>query len=161
MEIGKKRRARGATIALGLVLIVLSGAVGCGPHTVPVSGKIVVDGTPAENIRVVFQSAAQTSEVPPVAMGLTNKDGAYSLQLAESKKRGVVPGPYVVFLSWSDPNAEENPIEGQTVANESPYKLPPRANSGELRFEVPDKGTSEADFIFDSSTEPTNVTPGV
>ena len=150
---------RVALCALAVLAAVL--CVGCGPKTVPVSGKIVVDGTPAENIRVVFQSASTAAEVPPVAMGLTDKNGEYSLELAESKKRGVVPGPYVVFLTWSDPEADANPIEGQTVENPSPYKLPPRANSGELRFDVPDKGTKEANFEFDSSTETAPTTPQV
>lgn len=134
---------------------------GCGPKTVPVSGKIVVDGQPAANIRVVFQSASKEALVPPTATALTNESGEYSLSLAEKKKRGAVPGPYVVYLTWSDPEADANPVEGMTVANESPYKLPPRANSGELRYEVPPKGAKDADFTFDSSSEPTDVKPGV
>ena len=144
-----------------LLCATLALCVGCGPHTVPVSGKIIVDGQPAENLRVVFQSAATTATVPPVVIGMTDKNGEYSLSLAEKKKRGVVPGPYVVFITWSDPNAEENPVEGVTVANESPYKLPPRANSGEMSFEVPEKGTKEANFEFDSATEPKPTSVGV
>ena len=143
------------------LLVATLGAVGCGPRTVPVSGKIIVDGEAAENIRVVFQSAATTAEVPPLATGLTDAQGEYSLRLADTNKRGAVPGPYVVFLTWSDPDATDNPIEGETVEVESPYKLPPRANSGELRFEVPDGGTSDANFEFDSSSEPANVPIGV
>ena len=134
---------------------------GCGPKTVPVSGKIVVDGQPAANIRVVFQSASKEALVPPTATALTDENGEYSLSLAEKKKRGAVPGPYVVYLTWSDPDADPNPIEGMTVAHESPYKLPPRAHSGELRYEVPAKGAKDADFTFDSSSEPTDVKPGV
>lgn len=143
------------------LLVATFGAVGCGPKTVPVSGKIIVDGEAAENIRVVFQSAATTEEVPPLATGLTDAQGEYSLRLADTNKRGAVPGPYVVFLTWSDPDATDNPIEGETVEAESPYNLPPRANSGELRFEVPDGGTSDANFEFDSSSEPANVPIGV
>lgn len=148
-------------LLMSVVSLALFALSGCGPHTVPVSGKIVVDGVPAQDIRVVFQSAANTATVPPVAIGMTDQDGEYSLKLAESNKKGVVPGPYVVFLAWQDPEADENPVEGVTEEHVSPYKLPPRANSGELRFDVPDKGTSEANFEFDSSSEPTNVTPGV
>ncbi len=128
-------------------------ASGCGPKTVPVFGKVVVDGVPASDIRVVFQSAATSMEVPPIATGLTDKNGEYKLGLSHPKKSGAVPGPYVVFLTWSDPDAPENPIEGETIAKESPYNLPPRANSGELKFDVPEKGTKEANFEFDSSKE--------
>ena len=152
--------AKFATASIAVVLLALS-ACGCGPHTVPVSGKIVVDGEPAENIRVVFQSAAGGDQVAPVATGLTDKNGEYSLRLAQTNKKGVVPGPYAVFLSWSDPEATDNPIEGETEAAECPYNLPPRANSGELRFEVGDKGESAADFTFDSSEEPANVPVGI
>ena len=152
--------AKFATASIAVVLLALD-ARGRGPHTVPVSGKIVVDGEPAENIRVVFQSAAGGDQVAPVAMGLTDKNGEYSLRLAQTNKKGVVPGPYAVFLSWSDPNASENPIEGETEAAECTYNLPPRANSGELRFEVGDKGESAADFTFDSSEEPANVPVGI
>jgi len=141
-----------APLALLIAVFALV-ATGCGPKTVPVSGKIVVDGVPAADIRVVFQSAANTAEVPPIATGLTDKNGEYKLGLARPKKSGAVPGSYVVFLTWSDPDAPENPIEGETVANESPYNLPPRANSGELKFDVPEKGTKDANFEFDSSKE--------
>ncbi|MBQ9874241.1 MAG: hypothetical protein IJM30_07240 [Thermoguttaceae bacterium] len=146
---------------LASILISAAMCAGCGPRVVDVSGKIVVDGVPAENIRVVFQSASEALEVPPVAIGLTDQNGEYSLSLAEKKKKGAVPGPYVVYLTWRDPDAEENPIEGQTVAKEPPYKLPPRANSGELRFDVPKGGTKEADFEFDSSKETAPASIGV
>ncbi|MBP5622460.1 MAG: hypothetical protein J6X44_10635 [Thermoguttaceae bacterium] len=147
-----------ASLALALITIAVAG---CGIKTVPVSGKVVVDGVPAENIRVVFQSDSTAQNVAPVAIGKTNKDGEFSLSLAKTKKKGAAPGNYAVFLVWQDPDAEENPIEGQTVANESPYKLPPRANSGEIRFEVPAKGTKEANFEFNSSEEKFDVPVGV
>lgn len=153
----KKHALLGAVATLLLVAL----CVGCGPQTVGVSGKIVVDGVPAKDIRVVFQSASSAATVPPVAIGLTDENGEYALELAEKKKKGAVPGPYVVYLTWRDPDAEENPIEGQTVAKEPPYKLPPRANSGELRFDVPPKGTKEANFEFDSSKETAPAVIGV
>ena len=121
-----------------------------------------------ETKKVYFSNGIEYSyyvEVIPETVGqyigLTDKNGEYSLRLAQTNKKGVVPGPYAVFLSWSDPNASENPIEGETEAAECPYNLPPRANSGELRFEVGDKGESAADFTFDSSEEPANVPVGI
>lgn len=148
-------------LSLAILASVALSIAGCGPKTVHVSGKIVVDGQPAQNVRVVFQSASNDAIVPPVATGLTNAEGQYSLSLAEKKKKGAVPGPYVVFLTWSDPDAVENPVEGLTEEKAAPFRLPPRANSGELRYDVPDKGTKEANFEFDNSTEPQNVAPGV
>ncbi len=154
------KNAKTIFASLALALIALSVA-GCGIKTVPVSGKVTVDGVPAENIRVVFQADSTSQNVPPVAIGKTNKDGEFSLSLAKTKKKGAAPGNYAVFLVWQDPDAEENPIEGQTVAKESPYKLPTKANSGELRFEVPAKGTKEANFDFDSNEADYSVPVGV
>lgn len=135
-----------------LTLILFSTILtGCGIKTVSVSGKILVDGQPAENIRVVFQADSTTQQVAPVAIGLTDANGAYTLELAKEKKKGAAPGDYVVFLSWKDPEAELNPVEGVTEERACPYNLPPRANNGELRFTVPDKGTNEANFEFDSN----------
>lgn len=150
-----------AALSATAILVIAALCVGCGPRTVGVSGKIIVDGEPAENIRVVFQSASGGMEVAPPAIGLTDKNGEYSLSLAEKKKKGAIPGPYVVFLTWRDPDADENPIEGETVAKESPYKLPPRANSGELKFDVPEGGTKEANFEFDSSAETAPAVIGI
>ncbi len=146
--------------SLALVLVACL-CCGCGVKTVPVSGKVIVDGVPAENIRVVFQADATGMTVAPVAIGKTDKNGEYSLALAKEKKKGAVPGDYAVFLVWQDPDAEENPIEGETVANECPYKMPTKANSGELRFTVPEKGTKEANFEFDSSEKDYSAPVGI
>ncbi|MDR0869683.1 MAG: hypothetical protein LBN39_02725 [Planctomycetaceae bacterium] len=125
---------------------------GCGPKTVAVSGKIVFDGTPGENISVLFQGKAGDSK-QQAAFGKTGSDGRYSLKLVVDNKSGAMPGDYVVYLSWKDPDADPNPIEGVTKANPCPYKIPSRAGSGELEFTVPVGGTDKADFEFDSSKE--------
>ena len=65
-----------ASLALALIALTVAG---CGIKTVPVSGKVTVDGVPAENIRVVFQADSTSQNVPPVAIGKTNKDGEFSL----------------------------------------------------------------------------------
>lgn len=148
-----------ALASLTLVLAAL--CCGCGVKTVPVSGKVVVDGVPAENIRVVFQADSSEANVNPVAIGMTDQNGEYKLELAKTKKNGAAPGNYVIFLSWQDPDADADPIEGVTEANECPYNMPSRANSGELRFTVPDKGTKEANFEFDSSEENYSAPVGI
>ena len=75
----RKRRALLGALA---TLLLAAFCVGCGPQTVGVSGKIVVDGVPAKDIRVVFQSASSEATVPPVAIGLTDEIGEYALELA-------------------------------------------------------------------------------
>lgn len=148
-------------LAIIFAMIALVAVAGCGPKTVGVSGKVVVDGRPAENVRVVFQSASKDLNVSPTAVGLTDREGAYSLSLADKKKRGAIPGSYAVYLVWQDPEADPNPVEGATEVKEAPFKLPPRANSGELRYEIPKEGATNADFIFDVSSEPKNVAPRI
>ncbi|MCL2745137.1 MAG: hypothetical protein FWE67_14935, partial [Planctomycetaceae bacterium] len=138
-----------------LLALLLSG---CGAPTVPVSGKIVFDGVPAENIAVLFQpqvGGEAGKNAPVAAYGKTDKNGAYSLKLLHTKQAGVIPGEYAVFLSWKDTSGEVvNITETDTqLKNKCPYKIPPRATSGEMIFTVPAGGTSKADFELDSSKE--------
>ena len=146
---------------INLIVPVLFLAVllsGCGAPTVPVTGKIVFDGVPAENITVLFQPQAggdAGKNALVAAYGKTDKNGAYSLKLIHTKQAGVIPGEYAVFLSWKDTSGEVvNIAETDTqLKNKCPYKIPPRATSGEMMFTVPAGGTNKADFEFDSSKE--------
>jgi hypothetical protein len=139
-----------ASVIIGIVALTL----GCGgPKTAEVSGKVTFDGQPGQNIRVLFQPSTTEALTPEPGFGLTDGEGNFTLRLIDSKKKGVVPGEYAVIISWADPNADPNPIEGVTVANVCPYKIPTKATSGEMRFTVPEGGTKEANFEFDSKTD--------
>lgn len=143
-------------VVLALIFI----ATGCGPRTVTVSGTVSFDGEPGKNINVLFQGKEKDGITPEAAYAETNAQGKYSLVLVSSRKSGAFPGEYVVYLNWKDPDADPNPIEGVTVPNPCPYKIPTRAGSGRISFTVPPEGTKEADFHFNSAEE-TFEEPGV
>lgn len=130
-------------------LCLLSVLCGCGPHTIPVSGVVTIDGKPAEDMLVLFQSASPEATVPQAAYGLTNERGEYALSLSEKKKKGVIPGEYAVFISWIDPN----PTPDERTSNPCPYQIPDEAARGLLRHTVKAEGTREADFHLTNSKE--------
>lgn len=142
------------------VCLALCLSVGCNSKTVTVSGTVTFDGEPGQNINVLFQGKG--SDAPETALGKTNAQGQYSLSLLSSNRSGAEPGEYVVYISWVDPNANPNPIEGVSVDTPCPYKIPALATSGRLNFTVPEGGTRNADFKFDSKEEePDDIKPGV
>jgi hypothetical protein len=143
------------TLLLSLVLC-LSAVIGCGPATVPVTGKIVFDGEPGQNITVLFQGKAVNGLTPEAAVGKTDSAGVFSLSLIHAKKKGAIPGEYTVYLTWNDPNPDTSvDIESPNYksVNKCPYKIPTRAASGEIMFTVPAEGSKDANFEFDSSKE--------
>ena len=116
--------------------------IGCGPHTVPISGVVTIDGQPTKDLQVLFQSASSDTTVPQAAYGLTNEKGEYVLSLSERKKRGAVPGEYAVFISWLDPN----PTPDERTSNPCPYNIPDDAVRGLFRFTVTESRNRNADF---------------
>ncbi len=83
---------------LSRVLLVCCGfLVGCGKPglgTVPVSGKITVDGSPMEGVMVVFDSGQSGR----AASGITDAQGMYTLT-TEVSGDGALPGSYKVAVS--------------------------------------------------------------
>ena len=143
--------------------VCLAAAIGCGPKTVTVSGKIVFDGEPGQNINVLFQGRAVNGVAPEAALGKTNSSGVYSLSLVHSRKSGAIPGEYSVYISWQDP-APDTSVDIESAdykhVDKCPYKIPPRAKNGELMFTIPPTGIKDANFEFDSKQEsfaPTGV----
>jgi hypothetical protein len=140
---------------LSLFCVTVFSFSGCGSPTVTVSGKVTFDGEPGQNIAVLFQGEMTNGKTPEAAYGMTNQRGEYSLALINSKKRGAIPGNYAVFISWKNPEAESVNIaeEPTNKTNSCPYKIPTRAQNGEMMFTVPPEGTKNADFEFRSAEE--------
>ena len=86
-----------------LVLSLLFGCfslviLGCGPptiKTVPVTGKVTLDGTPVPEAVVTF-----IPEQGPLAQGKTDAGGAFTLSLTvgERPPAGAVPGNYKITV---------------------------------------------------------------
>ena len=84
--------------------------------------------------------------------GKTNAKGGFTLALINTKRKGAIPGEYVVYISWVEPEPR-NAVEGVTKEMPIPYKIPTRASNGGMTFTVTEKGTTEANFDFDTSKE--------
>ena len=85
---------RSANLFLASVLLF---AVGCGSGlgTVPVTGKVTLDGEPVEGAMVVFNADSADGRS---ASGMTDASGAYVLT-TEFNGDGALPGSYKVAVS--------------------------------------------------------------
>ncbi len=141
------------TLIVGVIGIVLSVSLfGCGrtpadSSTVPVSGRITLDGKPLEGAAVAFRSTEQGFG------GRTGADGRYEL------KPGALPGTYKVDISkyaggsagmvGMDPGAYALPPEKLAQLKPLRQLIPARYSNPsltELTFTVPEPGTDSADF---------------
>lgn len=128
--------------------------VGCGDsRLVPVSGTVTLDGKPTADIIVHFQpSAGNVADLQfsPSSRGATDSKGRYELKTFDGA--GAIVGEHVVTLVCRDPNnAEQDPFDDSGMEKPRQFKLPPKARDGSLTFTVPDGGTEEANFAFQSS----------
>jgi hypothetical protein len=141
------------TLFFIFVLLVLSG---CGDRRTEVSGTVTLDGQGLKDIVVLLQPVTDTALTPEAALGKTNKQGKFSLSLINSKKLGVIPGEYVVFINWNDPNP---PPENQPP-NPCPYKIPSSAKNGSFRYVIEAGKKQQADFNLsdfpNTETKPQN-----
>jgi hypothetical protein len=134
-------------LRIGSLLAFLPLLIGCGPSgrpkiaTVPISGNIQVDGKPFANAKVNFL----TSEYAGIAE--TDASGNFTMEAQ--------PGENTVFIvKYSDPNFDETMIGGSDTPSSAPKQVLPDkfsdATKTELRFTVPDGGTTEANFDLKS-----------
>ena len=127
-------------IFVGLVIA----ACGCGggPRTVPVSGRVQLDGQPLADAQVIFRPDSKDLYPGPASHGKTDAEGRFTLRTVDGHD-GAVVGPHKVRISLRAKASSANPDAP------SPEKLPARY-SGEntvLTFTVPAGGTKEADFL--------------
>jgi hypothetical protein len=121
------------------VLILFSG---CSPQTTKVTGTVTLDGQGLQNMVVLLQPISETALTSEAAFGKTNEQGKFSLSLINSKKSGVVPGEYAVFINWNDPN----PPPENLPPNSCPYKIPSSAKDGSVRYIIDAGGKQHVDF---------------
>ena len=84
-----------------LVVLVSAVAVGCGkrgitaPSTAPVSGTVLVNGKPANGVKVRFHPQFDIGTIKFIPSGETGTDGRFTLSTATASD-GAPPGDYVV-----------------------------------------------------------------
>lgn len=91
-------------------------AMGCDaapPPAIPVTGKVFVDGSPADRAVVGFYSALPLQSRTPLATAISEADGTYRPSTYASGD-GVPPGDYVVTVAW--PRYVE--FDGQQIASD-------------------------------------------
>jgi hypothetical protein len=133
----------------------MSSAFGCGgdPHRLaPVSGNVTLDARPLAGALVSFLPDAKPGTMPAVtSRGVTDDKGNYTLTTSDNRP-GAVIGRHTVRIKTrravGDTSAEV--LEGQSV-KETPERVPAKYNiRTELTFDVPEGGTTEADFQLQS-----------
>ncbi|MDR1268239.1 MAG: hypothetical protein LBK82_01830 [Planctomycetaceae bacterium] len=131
-----------------LLSLVLTTVTGCGQKTVFVSGTVTYQGKPASDIAVCFEHDSNSTDPGPAAIGKTDQAGKYTLRLMNhSKKAGVLPGQYRVFLRWVDPNMDRTSNDDKPKQNPSPYPNALSVYQGEGVLKI--VPNSERNFTFD------------
>ncbi|MDR2705525.1 MAG: hypothetical protein LBC02_07075 [Planctomycetaceae bacterium] len=115
---------------------------GCGERTTKVTGTVTLDGKGLKDIVVLLQPVTDAALTHEAAFGKTDEHGKFSLSLINSKKSGVVPGEYAVFINWNDPN----PSPENQPPNPCPYKIPSSAKDGSIRYVIETQRTQHVDF---------------
>lgn len=84
-------------VAFSIALASLAGCGGpAGPETYPVTGKVTIDGKPADGLSITFNPVETGKDA---AGGNVGADGTYTLYTGVEGKEGAQPGKYKVTLS--------------------------------------------------------------
>lgn len=140
---------RGLWLACVCVIVV---AVGCSsgddkwkkdrPKTVPVHGKVLLNGEPLAEAQVVFVPTTGTHG----ASGLSGKDGSFKLSTFPPEE-GVVPGSYKVMVVKSIvPEIQTDEDHGKAEMAYAKLLVPQKytdVNTSGLAVDVPEKGLTD------------------
>jgi hypothetical protein len=124
------------------LFLLCAALAGCGDgrDSVPVSGKVTVQGQPLADILVTFEPLDDGIG----STGTTDAEGRYTLQFVDNDQDGAVPGKHqVTFQDLLDEPAEDSDAG---PAPPSKSRLPAGAQGAMQEFVVPPDGTSAADF---------------
>src|SRR5262245_1891984 len=137
-----------------LFLGVLLSAGCAGSKVAPVSGRVTLDGKPLAHATVVFQPDSADKNPGPGSSGVTDKDGRYTLRVMTTNAAGALVGKHKVTVT-----AYEGDAEGESSAPSATNKVirkalvPHEYNvHTKLTFDVPPRGSADANFDLKSST---------
>jgi hypothetical protein len=124
--------------------------VGCGgSQVVPVSGRVTLDDKPVANGTVVFQPISEEPNPGPGSHGKTDAEGKFTLELTTGKKAGALLGLHKVVITAYE-GEDEVPSSGPDMVFRKRILPDPANGSDRVTFEVPQGGTTEANFDFRS-----------
>ncbi|MCS7304744.1 MAG: carboxypeptidase-like regulatory domain-containing protein [Thermoguttaceae bacterium] len=128
--------------AIGLAAaLVLAGCEQRRYVIVPVSGRITFEGKPMEGVHVNFQPQGGG----PASVGVTDKEGRYTLRRIDTQQPGAIVGTHRVYFSLAAENVSQDDA-GRPVKS----RLPEKYRKGMIMFTVPPSGTNQADFQLSS-----------
>ncbi len=135
------KKAGGWLVAVLVAVI----ANGCGgPDLVPVEGVVSFNGQPLSGATVRFdRSTGPVTERSYV--GETDSTGRFVLKRAGSNRSGAVPDAYRVFIT-----SVKVPPDANERTPLPPERVPMKFRDGSQIFDVPERGTTEANFAIAS-----------
>ncbi len=128
----------------GLVVMAAAVLAGCEQRRyviVPVSGRITFEGKPTEGIHVTFQPQGGG----PASVGVTDKEGRYTLRRIDTQQPGALVGTHRVYFSLEAENVAADDA-GRPVKS----RLPEKYRKGMITFTIRPGGTDQADFQLTS-----------
>ena len=144
-----------------LLSCLLAGCGDKGYETVPVSGRVTLDGKPLADVGLTFLPLTPDKKNPnvgPGSLGRTDAEGRFTLQTVNGEE-GAIPAEHVVRMAMAFAPGGNSPDEFALLGS-PPRKslLPQSAQDGSLHFTVPPEGTERADFALrtEGSTPVTN-----
>jgi hypothetical protein len=136
-----------------LLAVAVVAAAGCNSwKTVPVSGKVTLNGQPLANASVSFQPIAPEGKVEagPGSQGKTNDKGEFTLTMSTGE-RGAMVGKHRVMISKLNTQVGDSDERAPRGGWPQGDEVPERYNAAtELKFDVPSGGTNKADFQLTS-----------
>ncbi len=90
-----------------LGLLVIAAASGCGPRSMPVEGRVTLDGSPLPDARISFVMKDQDPYV--MGRGVTDASGHYTIH-ETTYKAGLPEGAYQIRIStYREPRPSADP----------------------------------------------------
>lgn len=145
-------------LAAVVVAAVIAITVGCNNSKfkfAEVAGRILLDGEPVPEAKVVFMPTAANDdgESGPYSQGVTDTDGRYELNTMDVDPRaGAVVGPHRVIVSTKQAHMDPDVMDLEII--DVPESIPweyTYYKKTPLKFEVPSSGAEDADFALESS----------
>jgi hypothetical protein len=142
----------GRFLGILLVFVATVPLTGCngggGPETHPVTGKVTINGQPADGLQVTFNPVEPGKEA---ASGNVGPDGKYTLYTGIQGKEGAPAGKYKITFSdpsdssYMDPGASGDPTKSASgrvpaeyrTASSSPKEVEVTAGPNTIDIEIP------------------------
>lgn len=138
---------RGRTLCLFVATVGVAAILGCGAggSGSTSKGTVTLDGKPLTGAGISFAlTTAPAGRSEGLFVGVTDGQGAFVLRPADPKTKGMPAGKYLVSITTTY-------VEGGVPDYEQPppERVPAKYRKG-IEFEVPEGGTTEANFALTS-----------